>query len=146
VACDPAPARGTRCCPLARRPRSVSRAGPRLASQLGYEHSRGYYLPEASYLGQPKAAEGLEAMRAVDAGFFEAFPDHYRDIEEMVVDDDSVVVLLSVRGPNLGSRGDVLPTGQSVHFQICNMIQLRDSRILSMRQIYDSAQITSQLA
>jgi steroid delta-isomerase-like uncharacterized protein len=104
-----------------------------------------YCAPDAKYLGQPQRAEGLDAVRAVDAAFFEAFPDHSREIEQLVADEQAVVVLLNVSGTNLGSRGGAPPTGRRVQFQVCNLIELRDGRIISMRQIYDSAQIAEQL-
>lgn len=105
-----------------------------------------YYLPEASYLGQPRVAHGVEEMRAVDSEFFDAFPDHHREIKQLLADGDVVAVLLDVKGTNLGSRGGAPPTGRSIRFQVCNIIELRDRRIVSMRQIYDSAEISEQLA
>src|SRR5581483_8799643 len=89
------------------------------------DRAYGYYLPETRYLGQLQAANGLGEMRAVDAAFFAAFPDHRREIKEIVAEGAVVVVRLDVSGTNLGPRGDTPPTGRSVQFEVCNIITLK---------------------
>lgn len=106
----------------------------------------GLYVPEASHLGQPRPADGLEAMRVVDAEFFDAFPDHHRHIEQLITQDEAVAVHLLLSGTHTGPLPGVRPTGRRVSFAVCNILEIRDGRILSMRQFYDAAQIARQLA
>jgi predicted ester cyclase len=110
--------------------------------QSAYRH----YLPEARHLGQPRPVEGVGEMRKVDAEFFAAFPDHHRELRQLVVDGDTIAALLDITGTNTRPRAGAAPTGRAVRFTVCNIIELQAGRVRSMRQIYDSAELSRQLA
>ena len=103
------------------------------------------YEPDASHLGQPRRAEGLEAMRAVDAEFFSAFPDHHRKIEQLIAEGGAVAAHLTLSGTHTGPLPGLPLTGRRVAFAVCNLIEVRNGRIRSMRQFYDAAEIARQL-
>lgn len=103
------------------------------------------YDPHAEHLGQPRPVTGVDAMRAVDAEFFEAFPDHHREVEQVVAVDDAVAAYFVMTGTHTGPLQGLAPTGRRIRFGFSNFIELENGMIRSMRQIYDSAAIASQL-
>lgn len=105
-----------------------------------------HYLPEARYLGQPRPVDGVAEMRRLDLEFFDAFPDHHRELRQLIVDGDSIAALLEITATNTRPRAGAAPTGRAVRFTVCNIIELHAGRVSSMRQIYDSAELSRQLA
>lgn len=96
------------------------------------------YRPDARHLGLPRAVTGLEEMRAVDAEFFEAFPDHHREVERCVADDHGVAIVATMSATHAAS-------GRPVRFAFSNLILVRGGLIASMDQLYDSEAIIRQL-
>lgn len=84
-------------------------------------------------------------MREVDSEFFEAFPDHHREIEHAVSEGGLVAAYMTMTGTHERPLPGLPATGRQVRFGFCNFIEVRGGLIHSMLQVYDSAEILRQL-
>lgn len=77
---------------------------------------------------------GADIGKTVDI-YAAAFPDMHRELEQLVVMDDVVVVQLSLngthRGPLVLPTGTVAPTLQAIHVPCCDVFRLKDGKVVS---------------
>ena len=109
------------------------------------ERAYALYHPDAQHLGMPRRADGIKAVRAVDAEFFDAFPDHHRTIERVIEGDGLVAAWLRLTATHTRSLPGAPATGRRIDFELCNLVALRDGRIAWMRQCYDAMLVARQL-
>src|SRR5690606_33939922 len=80
---------------------------------------------------------GREAIEAYLAGYFEAFPDHRIEIEDLLEDGDRAVLTWertgTWRGPFLGSR----PSGLQFAVRGCGWFQVFKGKIKFQRDYWD---------
>ena len=77
---------------------------------------------------------GADIGKTVDI-YAAAFPDMHRELEQLVVMDDVVVVQLSLNGTHRGAlvlpTGTVAPTLQAIHVPCCDVFRLKDGKVVS---------------
>lgn len=89
---------------------------------------------------------GAEAAVAVMEMYAEGFPDARAEIERVhEVSDDCVIVEFVGRGTNTGSFMDGPPTGKPIEVHVCNVLELRDGKILAEREYLNFQTILEQL-
>jgi steroid delta-isomerase-like uncharacterized protein len=92
--------------------------------------------------GLPATREGVRmlfgALRA-------AFPDLAVDISEQIAEDERVVTRKTFRGTHGGPFLGVPPTGNSVHFEVIDILTVRDNRISEHRVVLDKLGLMRQL-
>lgn len=93
----------------------------------------------------PTPAKGHEAMRAVDEQFLAAFPDHHHLIEQLIAKDDVVVVRLRITGTQHGQLLHIAPTRRRIDLPVCNVIELRDGKVVGMHAYLDNFTTLRQL-
>ncbi|WP_343615334.1 nuclear transport factor 2 family protein [Novosphingobium sp.] len=77
---------------------------------------------------------GDDLGKPVDA-YASAFPDMHRELYELHVIGDVVVVELSLNGTHDGAlplpAGTILPTGKEIHAPCCDVFHLKDGKVTS---------------
>ena len=103
-----------------------------------------------AYPDVPTPLQGREALEALAATFFTAFPDMVLEIRS-VVEQGSVVVLEGATrgtftGPMATADGEVPPTGRSYKAPLVTVCELSDEGLITAaREYYDTAAFAAQL-
>lgn len=101
---------------------------------------------EYSYTGgDGEIHKGVDAGIAVGEMYTRAFPDLQLDITNMYVDGNKVITEFVGRGTHQGELEGIAPTGKKVQIPICNIIEIRDNKIYSEHEYWDSAVLMQQL-
>ncbi len=92
---------------------------------------------------------GREGFRQFMQGWADAFPDGRAEDTHVYVGEDFAVTEFVGRGthegPLRGPEGEIPPTGRRVEFELCEVYQIRDGKIVSARTYFDAAGLMSQL-
>jgi steroid delta-isomerase-like uncharacterized protein len=99
-----------------------------------------YYFPSTN----PKSMSNEEVM-AEKKIFREGFPDLEFNIIELVAVGDLVVSRYIVRGTHKGTFQGVPATGNKVEISVMNWCHLRDGKIVTEREEYDTLSFMQQL-
>lgn len=99
--------------------------------------------------GTGERHEGRDAVMASERGWLTAFPDGRIDIEEISGGGDTVVVEFTGRGTHTGPlqtpEGEIPATGRRGTLRFCDVMTVRDGRIRSVREYFDSLAMLTQL-
>lgn len=111
------------------------------------EALRDMYHPEYSYTG----ADGVPvhgpaaSVRIVDA-YTRAFPDlQIVCRHEFAAGAEHSVIEFTVAGTHRGPLHDIPATGRSIEIAACNVVEIRDGRILREREYFDTHALLHQL-
>src|SRR6266508_802041 len=92
---------------------------------------------------------GREGFMQFMHGFKGAFPDLRISVTNQVATDESVVSEFTARGthngPLLTPAGEVPPTGRTVDFIVCEVVQVKHGQIASLHNYQDAASLMRQL-
>jgi steroid delta-isomerase-like uncharacterized protein len=93
--------------------------------------------------------EGLPGTRAgvrmLFASLREAFPDLQVEISEQIAEDDRVVTRKTFRGTHDGPFLGLPPTGAGVHFEVIDILTIRERKICEHRVLLDKLGLLRQL-
>jgi steroid delta-isomerase-like uncharacterized protein len=93
--------------------------------------------------------KGRDGFRQFQERWLTAFPDGTAEIINCFSSSDQIVVEYVGRGthtgPLLGKHGTLPPTGKRVELKLCDVMQVRDGKVIRGRTYYDSASLLSQL-
>jgi len=93
-----------------------------------------------------KKYRGADIGVTVD-NYASAFPDMHRELFQLYVVDDVVLVELSLRGTHLGDlphAGEILaPTGKKIDVPCCDVFHLKDGKVTSFH-CYNAASVLMQ--
>ena len=102
--------------------------------------------PKYSYTGgDGKRQDGIEAGINVATMYMNAFPDMKLDVQKSVTIGDIVVTEFIGRGTQNGRFMDIAPTGRKVAVPVCDVVEIRDGKIFSAHEYFDSANMLQQL-
>jgi len=95
--------------------------------------------------------DGVE-LKGPDAGveiaqtYTTAFPDLTFEIRHQYAPSDTVSILeLTARGTHKEALEDIPATGKQIELVVCNVVEVRDGKILREREYYDNLSIMRQL-
>jgi len=92
---------------------------------------------------------GADGFKQNSQFYKEAFPDHQVEITNVVATEDQVVVEFIGRGTHTGPlhlpAGDIPPTGHKGELRCCNVYQIKNGKIASIRSYYDAMSMLQQL-
>ena len=92
---------------------------------------------------------GPEGFRRFLENYATAFPDSQVEVRSVIAHGDRVAVEFTAagthRGPLAGPAGEIPATGRAVRLQLCEVLQLRDGKIVRGRSYFDSATMLRQL-
>jgi steroid delta-isomerase-like uncharacterized protein len=95
--------------------------------------------------GDGQRQDGAEAGMGVAQMFASAFPDGKIDIQRIHAAGDTVVVEFVGRGTHKGDLMGIAPTGKSINIPVCNVMEIRDGKVVSEREYMDMAHMMQQL-
>lgn len=103
--------------------------------------------PEYVYTGPDGArVAGVDAgLAAAWSSFADSFPDGDYEITGTYVDGDSAVTEFRFRGTHTGDFEGIAPTGQRVEIDFCNVMHLRDGKVIAERDYLDTSGLMQQL-
>ncbi len=92
---------------------------------------------------------GPEGYKQSMQGWLTAFPDGRIEITNLVAAGDTVVVEFTGRGthtgPLVGPAGEIPPTGKAGQMALCDVVRVKDGKIVALRSYYDIATLLGQL-
>jgi predicted ester cyclase len=68
-------------------------------------------------------------MAVALTGLTAAFPDIHRELLDVVVMGDTIVVELLIQGTHLGALGQLAPTGKKINVPCCDVFRLKDGKV-----------------
>ena len=100
-------------------------------------------------MGTGEVLRGIEGGRRYGTSWADAFPDGHITLDTVAGDADTVVVEFTGRGTHTGtletSMGSIPPTGRSVTLHFCDVLQMRDGKIVSQNTYLDTGSLMTQL-
>jgi steroid delta-isomerase-like uncharacterized protein len=92
---------------------------------------------------------GREALKQMLTGYRVAFPDLRHTVKGHVESGDTIAVELSVAGTHTGPmqtpQGTVPATGKKIVWESCDVVRVRDGKIISWHVYHDSLPFMTQL-
>jgi predicted ester cyclase len=110
------------------------------------EKERQLLHPQFSYtVSDGTRIEGVQETIDIDTMYLNAFPDMRMETKNIVSSGDVVVTEFLVHGTQRGRYMDIEPTNRMVSFLLCNVLEVRDNKVFSVREYFDSVTLMRQL-
>ena len=104
---------------------------------------------EILVVGSGERFRGPEGAVKFSRMWADGFPDGRIEITETIAESDRVAVCYRGRGTHTGTlknaSGEIPATGKEVTLDLCDVIQLRDGKIQTVRTYFDSGSLLAQL-
>jgi steroid delta-isomerase-like uncharacterized protein len=92
---------------------------------------------------------GAEGYKQSGLFFAEAFPDSTIEVTNVFATEDQVVIEFTGHGTNTGPlhlpMGDIPATGRWAELRFCDVVQIRNGKIVSFHIYYDTMTLLQQL-
>jgi steroid delta-isomerase-like uncharacterized protein len=92
---------------------------------------------------------GKEGYLHLAQGWANAFPDGQCHISNIAAGEDWAVVEFAGRGtqtgPLMSPEGNIMPTGKSVDIPFCDVFKIKNGRVVSLNEYFDTATMMKQL-
>lgn len=127
--------------------RELSEMMLRAWKALDWDAIREVLHPDYVYTGPDGTrVPGVEAGLAAGwSSFADSFPDGDYEITGVYADEDSVVTEFRFTGTHSGDFEGIAPTGRRVEIDFCNVMRLRDGKVLAERDYLDTQGLAAQL-
>ncbi len=104
---------------------------------------------EIVIVGSGERMRGPDGARRFSEMWANGFPDGRVEITAILAEGDKVVVELTGRGTHTGAlesaAGSIPPTGKEVRLELCDVYELRDGKVVSLRTYFDSGSLLAQI-
>ena len=104
---------------------------------------------DTSYIGESETVagpvRGPEGARQALNMLFTAFPDLNIQVEQILASGDHVVARARLTGTHKGNYAGVAPTNRSVTWHGCNVVEIRNGKVVGSRVYADNASVFQQL-
>jgi steroid delta-isomerase-like uncharacterized protein len=102
-----------------------------------------FYSPdyEGEDVGLAQPQRGLDGLAKMLSRYWQAFPDLRFTEDERIIQDDRVAQVWTAQGTHLGRIMNIPPTHRRVFVHGTSILQIRDSKVLRARYIWDVAGI-----
>lgn len=104
---------------------------------------------EIVIVGSGERMQGPDGSRRFSEMWANGFPDGRVEIMSIVAEGDKVVVEFTGRGTHTGTlesaTGSIPATGKQVTLELCDVWELRDGKVRSLRTYFDSGSLLAQL-
>ena len=102
--------------------------------------------PEYTYTGgDGQAQKGQDVGLAVGQMFATAFPDGKIELKSVHATGDVAIVEFIGRGTHKGDLMGIAPTGRQVTVPVCDILEIRDGKIIAEREYMDMMHMMQQL-
>lgn len=127
-------------------PRDAVRQCFDAVSRRDFDSLRQLYHSQYTYTaGNGQRQEGPEAGIAIVRTYTSAFPDLQFEIKHMHAAGDTVITEFVVQGTHRGELSGLAPTGRRITLPICNIVEVRDGKVVAEREYFDGAHLMEQL-
>jgi steroid delta-isomerase-like uncharacterized protein len=127
-------------------PATIARKSMDAWNRRDWDASRSLMAPGYSYTGgDGQRQDGPEAGMAVARMFATAFPDGKIDIQHVHVAGDTALVEFIGSGTHKGDLMGIAPTGRKISIPVCDILEIKDGKIVAEREYMDMAHIMQQL-
>lgn len=89
---------------------------------------------------------GAQGFINAEKRHLEVFADLTMTVEKMVADGDSVAAYVVVEGDQIGEYYGVVPRGKHLRMSMCNLLTIRDGKVIEKRAHYDRMDHVRQLS
>ena len=112
-----------------------------------FDGLRALYHPDYTYTGTDGVeTKGAEAGVAVAQTYTSAVPDlSFEVVTQHAAGKDTAIVEMRVRGTHKEELDGIPATGREVTLEGCNIVQVRDGKIVRERDYYDTGEMLKQL-
>ncbi len=104
---------------------------------------------DESYEGHSETApapiHGRDGVRSYLEGLFRAFPDLHIEIEQIIASGNSAAVRMRGTGTHQGSFAGVAPIGKTFVLHACNVLEIRNGKVIRGRLYADNASLFQHL-
>ncbi len=107
---------------------------------------RGAVHDQYSYTGgDGQKQSGPEAAVAVGQMFANAFPDGRIEVQRVHATGNTAIVEFTGVGTHNGELMGIQPTGRKINIPVCDVIEIRDGKIIAEREYMDMLHLMQQL-
>jgi len=107
---------------------------------------RELFHPQYTYTGgDGQLQKGPEAGMAVGQMFANAFPDGKIDVHAIHIAGSVAIVEFTGRGTHTGDLMGIAPTGRQISIPVCDILEIRDGKIIAEREYMDMMHLMQQL-
>jgi len=93
----------------------------------------------------PGPIQGREGARQNMERLFIAFPDLRLEVKKTIASGDTVVVMMGSTGTHTGNFAGISPTKKSFAMEACNVLEVRNGKVLQGRLYADTLSLFRQL-
>jgi predicted ester cyclase len=86
-----------------------------------------------------------ESHNQLAAAFWEAFPDLYQEIEEVIAEGDRAAVRFRIKGTNTGALMGNPPTGQTIDVGGVALVGVEAGKVTELREEFDQLGLMQQI-
>lgn len=102
-----------------------------------------------SYVGESEIApgpiRGRDGARKMLEMQFTAFPDLHLEVEQILASEDHVVIRARASATHKGNFAGIAPTNKRVNWQSCNVVEVRNGKVVRGRLYADYLSLFGQL-
>ena len=107
---------------------------------------RELFHPQYTYTGgDGQLQKGPDAGLAVGQMFATAFPDGRIDVQNIHTAGNVAIVEFTGRGTHKGDLMGIAPTGRQITIPVCDILEIRDGKIIAEREYMDMLHLMQQL-
>ncbi len=128
-------------------PTAIARDFVESWNRRDWPHIRELMHKDYSYTGgDGKVQPGIDAGMAIAQMFASAFPDGRMDLKNVYACGANMSIFeFTGRGTHKGELMGMAPTGRQVNIPVCNVIEVRDGKIVAEREYFDMMTMLQQL-
>jgi predicted ester cyclase len=105
------------------------------------------YAPDyvADYRPYRPPVYGPEGVKEMIRRAHATWADYHEELDELVVEGDTVALRLTVTGTHVGQFGPIAPTGRSVRFEEMLFLRIAGGKVVHQRGVVDNVHLLRQL-
>lgn len=110
------------------------------------EKGRQMLHPKFSYTGTDgKRMESIQEAVNLDVMFQTAFPDIRLETKNSYTAGDIIINEFMMQGTQKGKFMDIEATNRKINVPLCNILEVRDDKVYSVREYFDTAVMLQQM-
>ncbi|MGB2694183.1 MAG: ester cyclase [Dehalococcoidia bacterium] len=127
-------------------PTSIAREYLEAWNRRDFDKMRSFFHADYSYTGgDGQTQKGAEAGMAPALMFASALPDGKIDIKSIHATGDVAIIEFTGRGTHQGDLMGIAPTGRKIEMPVCDVLEIRDGKIIAEREYMDMMHMMQQL-
>jgi steroid delta-isomerase-like uncharacterized protein len=129
--------------------KNIQLAEQQMAALNAHDIDRFLQRIDDSYVGEaelpPSPIHGRDGVRQALGIALTAFPDLRFEVEQILASGESVVIRVHLTGTHKGNFRGIAPTNKGVSWRSCNVVEIRNGKMIWSRVYSDNASLLQQL-